>query len=244
MEIITSTQNKKIKERAKLLKKKERDLSNLFIVEGKHLIDEAEKANALVEIYQLEGCINPSTLEPIICSQQVLNKLSSQKSNAKMIGICRKQKHDKHENDVALFLDDIQDPGNVGTILRSAYSFGVNQIYLSKACADIYNPKTIQSTKGALFHLNFEVVDLLETIQRKQEEGMKIYATALHHDSISLQECKPPKSYGIVLGNEGQGVHEQIIQQCDQTLYIEMDRFESLNVAIATSIVLYTLKHK
>ena len=91
MEIITSAQNKKIKERAKLLKKKERDRSNLFLVEGKHLLEEAEKAQILEEIYLLEGQKNPTSIEARYCSQNVINKLSNQSSDAKMIGICRKK---------------------------------------------------------------------------------------------------------------------------------------------------------
>ncbi len=244
MEIIQSTQNKKIKERAKLLKKKERDRSNLFIVEGRHLLEEAQKAQVLEEVYLLEGQENPTDIEARYCSQNVLNKLSMQSSDAKMIGICKKKELTCDKELVALFLDDIQDPGNLGTIFRTAYSFGIDCIYLSQACSDPYNPKAIQASKGALFHLPFKVGNLQDLIQEKQKQGMSIYATALHHESIPLQTCNPPKTYGIVLGNEGQGIHEELLSLCNQTLYIEMDQFESLNVAIACSIVLYTLKHK
>lgn len=244
MEIITSAQNKKIKERAKLLKKKERDRSNLFLVEGKHLLEEAEKAQILEEIYLLEGQKNPTSIEARYCSQNVINKLSNQSSDAKMIGICRKKNKICKNTQVALFLDEIQDPGNIGTIFRTAYSFGIDCIYLSSGCADPYNPKAIQASKGALFHLPFKIGKLSNFIEKKQKEGMAIYATALHRESIPLQTCKPSNSYGIVLGNEGQGIHDEILSLCDKTIYIEMDQFESLNVAIACSIVIYTLKHR
>ncbi len=244
MEIIQSTQNKKIKERAKLQKKKERDRSNLFLVEGKHLLEEAQKAQVLEEVFLLENLENPTTVEARYCNQMVLNKLSMQNSDAKMIGVCKKKELPCKNEKVVLFLDDIQDPGNLGTIFRTAYSFGIDCIYLSKGCSDPYNPKAIQASKGALFHLPFKIGNLSNMIQDKQKQGMTIYATALHHESLPLQACKPQNSYGIVLGNEGQGIHEDLLSHCNQTLYIEMDQFESLNVAIACSIVIYTLKHK
>lgn len=243
MEIINSTQNKRIKERAKLLKKKSRDNTHLFLIEGFHLIQEAEKAHALKEVYLLDGLENPTHLEPIYCSQNVLNKLSHQKSDAQIIGVCQKQNEPIQDCEVALFLDCVQDPGNVGTILRTAYSFGVDCVYLSKDCADVYNPKTIQSTKGALFHIPFVYTDLKTTIQAFQKEGMEVYATALHHESIGLQDCHPKKQYGLIVGNEGQGIKEELIQCANQTIFIEMEQFESLNVAIATAIALYTCQH-
>lgn len=244
MEIITSAQNKKIKERAKLLKKKERDHSDLFLVEGRHLLEEAEKAQILEEVYLLEGQENPTSIEARYCSQNVINKLSNQSSDSKMIGVCRKKDKTSKNSQVALFLDEIQDPGNIGTIFRTAYSFGIDCIYLSKGCADPYNPKAIQASKGALFHLPFKVGNLSNLIQEKKKEGMAIYGTALHHESIPLQACQPSSSYGIVLGNEGQGIRDEILSLCEKTIYIEMDQFESLNVAIACSIVIYTLKHR
>lgn len=243
MKTINSTQNKLIKERAKLSRKKERDKTNLFLIEGKHMIEEAYKAQCLVEIYILENELNPVQLEPYICSQEVLNKLSNQNSNAKIIGVCKKKEYINQENKKVIFLDSVQDPGNVGTIIRTAYSLGYDSIYLSKDCADVYNPKTIQSTQGALFHVQTRSVNLLEIIPEFQKKNMTIFATSLNEPYKNLQEITPPEKYGVVFGNEGQGIRQEILNICDLSIKIEMETFESLNVAIASGIVLYTLKH-
>lgn len=241
MKLIESLQNKKIKELVKLHTKKERDKQSLFLVEGEHMVLEAEASHLLKEIYILEGKDNPTKLEPIFCTQPVLNKLSVQNSNAVMIGVCQKPKYTEGKEDRILLLNEVQDPGNVGTLVRTAYSFGFDAIYVSKGCADPFNEKTLQSSQGAVFHLPIYSCDMLQTIQEKKE-SMEMYATALHHDSIDLQQAKPKAKFGIVLGNEGQGLPNDIIEACTHCLKIEMDRFESLNVAIAGAICMYTLK--
>ena len=241
MKIIESLQNKKIKELAKLHTKKERDRSSLFLVEGEHMVMEAQSAGVLTEVFLLIDAQNPTNVEATYCSQSVLNKLSSQNSNAIMIGLCKKLEIQTVKENKILLLNEVQDPGNVGTLIRTAYSFGYDAVYVSKGCADVYNEKTLQSSQGAIFHLPVIVCDMVNVIQTKKE-SMEIYATALHHDSISLQEAKPKGNFGIVLGNEGQGLPESIINICTHCLKIEMDRFESLNVAVAGSICMYTLK--
>ena len=145
MQIITSTQNKRIKERAKLLKKKERDQTGCFLIEGSHMIQEALRAQVLDELYVVEGSSLSIDFPQIICTQPVINRLSQQKSDAKYIGVCHKKINTEKDVKRVLLLDDVQDPGNVGTIFRTAYSFGYDKIFLSKHCADVYNPKTIQS---------------------------------------------------------------------------------------------------
>ena len=244
MKKIESTQNKIIKERAKLLSKKERDKTNLFLVEGKHMIQEAYKAGCLKELFLLENEENFTNLDPYYCLQPVINKLSCQNSDAKMIGVCSKPDIQPEKFDVIVLLDGVQDPGNVGTILRSACAFGVDFIYLSKDCADIYNPKTIQASQGAIFHIGTMTTDLYETIRFLQVENTTIYATSLHDPYKNLQDIKPKYPYGIVFGNEGKGIRKNILDACDLSIKIEMDTFESLNVASACSICLYTLKHK
>lgn len=242
---ITSLQNKTIKERAKLYSKKERNRQSLFIIEGKHLIEEAIKAGCLKEYYLLEGTFNPfKNVQPIYCSKNVINKLSNQKSQSTMIGICTKPILKPQKIQTALFLDAVQDPGNVGTLIRSAFSFHIDAIYLSLDCADIYNFKTIQSSQGAVFHIFCQYTDLKNQIIKAKKADMKIYGTALHAHTKPLQQVDPPLSYGILLGNEGNGLNQEMISICDETIYIEMDAFESLNVAVAGSILMYTLHQK
>lgn len=239
--MIESVNNKKIKEYAKLYLKKERDKQGLFIIEGEHMVQEAIKANVLQELYLLDGIVNSFNFPCIYANQNVLNKLSCQTSSAKIIGICKKVQHKASKENRLILLDTVQDPGNVGTIIRSAYSFGYDCIYLSKGCADIYNPKTIQASQGAIFHIPCIQIDLLEKINTLDVET---YATALTENHINLQDIHPNNRYAIILGNEGEGIHQNLIDAADYTVKIEMDAFESLNVAIAASICMYTFKHK
>lgn len=243
MKLIESVQNKKIKELVKLHTKKERDKQALFLVEGMHMVKEAEASGILVDLYLLQGKENPTSLEATYCSQAVLNKLSVQNSNAIVIGVCKKPQLSIDSEHKILMLNEVQDPGNVGTLIRTAYSFGFDAIYMSKSCADPYNEKTLQSSQGAVFHLPIYSCDMLKTIQEKKQT-MEIFATALHHDSIDLQDACPIHDFGIVMGNEGQGLPTDMIEACSHCIKIEMDRFESLNVAVAGAICMYCLKMK
>lgn len=243
MQIITSTQNKRIKERAKLQKKKERDKTGCFLIEGSHMIQEALRAQVLDELYVVEGSTLSIDFPQIICTQPVINRLSQQKSDAKYIGVCHKKINTRKNVKRVLLLDDVQDPGNVGTIFRTAYSFGYDKIFLSKHCADVYNPKTIQSTQGCLFHLDFAYVDLADTIRNLQKQNMQIFGSALHKNSQNLQNIIVPKTFGIILGHEGHGIHEKILDLCDQWVHIEMEQFESLNVAVAAAILCYEMRY-
>ena len=189
--MIQSINNKKIKEYAKLIQKKERDKTNLFLVEGEHMVKEAFNANALQELFILEGLECPIEFNYETVTQQVLNKLSNQNSNSKMIGVCKKLNLKPEKENSILLLDNVQDPGNVGTILRTAHSFGIDCIYMSKGCADIYNPKTIQSSQGALFYIPVIQTDLVEEIKKLQERNIEVYATALHDKHKDLQDIFP-----------------------------------------------------
>ena len=160
-----------------------------------------------------------------------------------MIGVCKKLSLTPIKEENILLLDNVQDPGNVGTILRTAHSFGIDCIYLSKGCADIYNPKTIQSSQGALFYIPVIQTDLVEEIKNLQTKDIEVYATALHDNHKDLQDIKPNEKYAILVGNEGQGVRKELIDLSDHIVKIEMETFESLNVAIAASICMYTFKY-
>ena len=240
---IDSVQNKKIKERCKLHTKKERDQSHLFLIEDLHLIQEAIQANCLKELYIVEGYANPVNFEATECSLAVMNKLSNQVSNSKIIGVCKKPEFKLKNISKCLLCDEIQDPGNLGTIIRTAHSFGFDCIYVSNKTVDVYNSKTIQSSQGAFFHIPVIVCDLKEKIKELQENHIQVYATALHSKSKYLQEIQIPNSFGIVVGNEGNGIKEEIINLCDECIKIEMASFESLNVAIAASICMYTFQY-
>lgn len=239
MKRIDSVQNKTIKQRAKLLNKKERDASGLYLVEGAHLIEEADKAGVLKEVYVLDGeDTDFISIEPVYCTENVLNKLSAQVSSSKMIGVCAAPKFQNVQSQKLLLLENVQDPGNMGTLIRTAYSLGMDKIICSKGCADIFNPKTIQASQGAFFYLPVvQNADLIAFIKISPET--EFYAAALHQKSEKLQDIKPASNFGIVLGNEGQGLSAELIQACGHVVEIEMKNFESLNVSIAGGILMY-----
>lgn len=245
--IIESTSNSTIKELAKLAHKKDRDAKNMFLVEGEHLLQEAKEAGVLLRVFQRSDLDRFDFDDVTLCSQAVLNKLSTQKSDAKYIGLCKMEKSKADQATVfsfgkrILILDHIQIPGNMGTLIRSACSFGIDQIIYSKDCADPYGPKTIQSTQGALFHVSLLEADLLEVLPALKKQ-VPIFGAALHRDSIELHDLNIPHEYAIIIGNEGQGIRQDVLDLCDDLVHIEMQSFESLNASIAGSILMYAFQ--
>ncbi len=242
MEIIESVQNNRIKEWTKLHSKKQRDSVGLFLIEQEHLIEVALKFNVVEQLLILKNYDHPFTqLEHIQVSQEVLDKLSQNVSKVQMIAVCRQSNHEFEVKDKMVFLDGIQDPGNMGTIIRTAISFGYEEIIISKDCVDIYNDKCVRSTQGALFQIPIIRTDLNEVLLRTKEKGITIIGTSLHK-AIPLNEATCPNKVGLVFGNEGQGVTQEVLDLCDFNVKIEMNDFESLNVAVAAGICLYKFK--
>lgn len=235
--MIDSLDNKKIKEIASLKIKKYRDQYGLFLVEGKHLVDEAKKSGLLEEVILLDDEYDFD--KKLIVSEKVMKKLSFQDSLPSIMGVC-KIKDSKLIGSKYLLLDGIQDPGNLGTIIRSSLAFGVDTIVLSKDSVDLYNDKVIRSTQGMIFHINIIRCDLEEVIN-KIKGDIKIIGTSLG-DSTPLRSIDKLERYALIVGNEGNGVKKEILDLCDDIVRIEMNKdVESLNVGVATSIILYEM---
>ena len=228
--MIESVNNEKIKKYAKLKLKKYRDSEGLFIVEGEHLVEEAKKYGLLVDAFSLDGSMG------IQVSPNVMNKLTSLKSIPNVLGIAKKREEICEFGNI-LVLDNLQDPGNLGTIIRSAVAFGIDTIVASNETVDVYNTKTLRSSEGMFFQINYLVRDLKEFFSHL--EGYMIYTTNVN-EGKNIKEVIPKAPYAIIMGNEGNGVREEIAKLANETLYIPIsDKCESLNVAIATSIILY-----
>ena len=237
--IYTSIHNDKIKFIKGLNNKKTRDESNLFIVEGEHLVIEAKKEGLLQEVILLENkefdFENKSYVDG-----KVMKYISGLESIPSIIGICKKNLKNKL-GDKVLILDNIQDPGNLGTIIRSATAFNIDTIILSKDTVDLYNQKVIRASQGMIFHMNFIVDDLEENIKKLKENGYKIWSTNVSFGK-SIKKVEKIKKFAIIMGNEGKGVSSNLQDLSDEMLYIDMNKScESLNVAVATSIILYEL---
>lgn len=240
MEIIHSLDNKKIKNLSKLLNKKYRDLGNEFLVEGEHLVEEAYKASKLKEVIKTEDYPNNYNVPTTIVTYEVIKKLSSSVTPQRVIGVVNKLEEKELGNKI-LILDNIQDPGNLGTIIRSSVAFNIDTIILSETTVDLYNDKTIRSSEGMLFHINIIKRDIIKFIDKLHKLEYQVYGTKVT-DGQNVKEANFPKKIAIVMGNEGAGIRKEILDKCDDYLFIPMSNScESLNVGVATSIILYEL---
>ena len=241
--IITSLNNPTIKEISKLKNKKYRDLTNTYLVEGEHLVEEAYKNNLLIKIILLEDTICNYDIEKIYVTKEVMKKLTELDTPNKIIGIVKKNTPLPIGNKI-LILDNIQDPGNLGTIIRSSVAFDIDTIVLSPNTVDIYNPKVIRSTQGMIFYTNIITLKLKEFIDEIKTKNYTIFGTNVRNGK-NIKEITLPEKFALVLGNEGQGVSKEIESLCDDNIYIKMSsKCESLNVSVATSILLYEVYNK
>lgn len=241
MEMITSMQNARIKRWAGYHNKKERDRDGRFLIEGEHLIEEALKEGIVETIVTDQENSSFSCKDMVQVTESIMKKLSSNVSNVHYIAVCRKLDKKPKNNRRILILDGVQDPGNLGTLIRTAVSFSFDAIYISKDACDLYNEKVIRSTQGALFHIPVIRTDMKQLIEELQKSGVLCVATSLEK-SKTMSEIPAVNKMAFVLGNEGQGVEKAIQTMCDERLRIEMNGFESLNVAVAGGIVMYAYR--
>ena len=238
--IIESVDNKKIKLYKKLGEKKYRDSEKLFLVEGEHLVLEAYKANTLKEVILCNRDIDLD-IEKVYVTDKVMKNISELSSKVDIIGVCliKEEKLDYNKN--ILILDGIQDPGNLGTIIRSSVAFNIDNIILSYDSVDLYNTKVLRSAQGMNFHINIIRDNLSKIIPFLKNNNYIIYGTDVVN-GIDLKSVKKDEKYAIIMGNEGSGISKDVKSQVDKNIYIKMnDKCESLNVAVSTSIILYEL---
>jgi len=254
MQIITSKDNEIIKNVRKLKEKKYRDLNNEYIVEGVKMIKEAILEEAKIKLIVVceenanSGAIDKKLLyeiakyECIYVSKKVFDLISDVQTPQGMLAVIEKENsEDKidYTEDVIVVLDGIQDPGNLGTILRTIDSVGLKQVIVSKETADSYNPKVVRSTMGAIFRVKvIESNNLLDTLKNMKKHKYKIMATSLETDN-SIYDVDYNKKV-IVIGNEANGVEKEILDYADEKIKIPMlGKTESLNASVATAVILY-----
>ena len=238
--LITSVDNKKIKKYVSLKNSKSRKEEGLFLVEGMHMCYEANKKNLLVDLLVLENTdISFSYANEITyVTSNVLKKVSNLSSPTNVIGICKIIDNNEIIGNHLLLLDDVQDPGNIGTIIRSSKAFNVDTIILSNNSVDIYNDKVLRSTQGMIFDMNIIYGDLMDIIPILHDNGYQILGTNVK-SGVSVKTIKSSK-YALIMGNEGSGVKKNLLDKCDQIIRIDMnDKCESLNVGVSSGIILY-----
>ena len=238
--LYSSIDNNKIKELKKLQTKKYRDKKNAFLVEGTHLVLEAYKTGYLKELFLEENELLPLDVMTSYMTNNVKNYLSVLDSPTNIIGVCSKKEGTIKGNRI-VYLDCIQDPGNLGTIIRSSVAFNIDTLVLSKDTVDLYNSKVIRASQGLIFHLNIVISDINEFGPSLKDEGYKIYGTRVTHGK-DLKTIEKSDKFVIIMGNEGNGISEVSSELCDEFIYIDMNSTcESLNVGVATSIILYEM---
>ena len=252
---IMSPQNTRVKEWAGLQEKKHRDKSNKYIVEGVHLVQEALMAEADVEClaYDLDKGV-PAELKGLLQSVQgmevigvtsaIISKCSSTNTPQPVFAIVRKEQHGveailSKTDSLVIVLDGVQDPGNVGTIIRSADAAGADGVILGRGCADLYNPKTIRSTMGSMFHLPVVEGDLSDILPQAADRGAFLVSTSLQGEESCYQHDFHGSQW-LLIGSEGKGISAETAQLVDKSIIIPMaGRAESLNAAMAATILLF-----
>ena len=237
---ILSKNNQKIKDACALKLKKVRQEKGLFLMEGIKNLDLALTHGNVKTIFTSIGLPKiGKDIETYKVNEEVLRKLAVSENPEGVVFVCEmlKPKKDKSEYHKIVYLDQINDPGNLGTILRTAVAFNYDAVVLSKGSVDLYNEKVIAASKGAIFLVDAFVGDIVD-YQDKQ-----IIVSTLDENSVPLNECKKPNDFVLVLGNESHGVSEPIIKIAHQLVKIEMnDVIDSLNVAIAGAILMNYFK--
>ncbi len=244
--VLTSLENRTVKNLVRLQEKKYRDQENQFIAEGWHLVEEALKAGLVEEIFVEEGVSHSFSVPVTEVSKEVMKKISTLETPSSVLALCHKKEESSSLGKRYLVLDEIQDPGNLGTLIRSSKAFHVDTIVLGKNSVDFYHPKVLRATQGMVFHCQVLVEDLESFLPTLKERKIPIYGTKVEEgEDVRMLSSSEKEQFALVLGNEGQGVHPSILRLCDRYLYLSMaPEVESLNVAVAGSILLYELDRR
>lgn len=257
MDIIISNQNQSIKEIKSLKHKKYREEKGLFFIEGIRFVEEAVLDNAEIErvlisesFYNLKdkrellNKIEQKKLDTIIVSDKLFNEISDTQSPQGILAVLRIKYADIEEilcdDNFLVILDSIQDPGNLGTILRTADAAGATGVIMSHGCVDLYNPKVLRSTMGSIFHIPVCLSsNLTDVINRLKSEKVMVCAAHLQ-GNINYFDLNMKSNIAIVIGNEANGINDEISDVADTLIKIPMPgRSESLNASVAASILIY-----
>ena len=252
MDIISSPKNEKIKDLVKLQTAKGRKKAGMYLLEGEHLVEEAIKERAQIKLIVVtsnrledyENLLAQTDVQVLVVSQDVFHKLSMTETTQGILAVVEivKQEILPHKGHL-IVLDAVQDPGNLGTIVRTADAAGFDAVVLGTGTVDLYNDKVLRSMQGSHFHIPVFQVNLQEYLPILKEKGVQVAVTALHRNSNDYSVLQGATDVAIVVGNEGQGVSNDVIEIADVVVTIPMfGKAESLNVAIASALLMYKTK--
>lgn len=252
MESISSPKNEKIKELVKLQTAKGRKKAGMYLLEGEHLVEEAIKERAQIKLIVVtsnrledyKNLLSQTDVQVLVVSQDVFHKLSMTETAQGILAVVEivKQEILPHKGRF-IVLDAVQDPGNLGTIVRTADAAGFDAVVLGTGTVDLYNDKVLRSMQGSHFHIPVFQANLQEYLPILKEKGVQVAVTALHRDSKDYSVLQGATDVAIVVGNEGQGVSDDVIDLADVVVTIPMfGKAESLNVSIASALLMYKTK--
>ncbi len=236
---ITSLTNQQVKKVTSLHTKKYRDAYKEFFIEGPKLFEEARKYNQeIVDVFYCPEIIDYDfDIKVNMVTKEVIAKMTDTNTPQGIVAVCKMPTYELVKQEKLLFLDRVQDPGNVGTIIRTADAFGFDAVLLSDGCADIYSPKVIRATMGSMFH--FPILQKVSFSELKSFNNT-IYSSCLESSSNFLGDFEIEKPFVLVIGNEGQGISKEVKNITDKFVKINMEgNAESLNASIAAGILMY-----
>lgn len=230
---ITSKNNERVKFACSLKENKNRKIHKMFLAETFKSLKMALENNLVVEIFSTEYVDAPSEIPQNLVNEEVLKKLSSNVNPEGVVFIAKMPEYEVNNPNKVLYLDDISDPGNMGTLIRTALAFDYDLVVTSENSVSIYNEKVINSSKGAIFQIPVIVGKLKDYVETHQ-----ILVTNLSKNAIDFNEIEIPNKFVLVLGNESHGVSKEIIKLATQEIIIPIKNIDSLNVAIAGGILM------
>ena len=247
MNIITSKSNNVIKNAKKLHQKKYR--TDSYLIEGWHLFEEALENQAIIrQVFVLEAYLGrvENIQNVTVVTSEILSLLADSKTPQGIVAeilleqpVLPDQLHGRY-----LYLEDVQDPGNVGTMIRTADAAGFDGVMISKASADLFSLKTLRSMQGSHFHLPIWKMDREELFERASQSNLAVLATTLSEASMDYRQIPQIDQLILVMGNEGKGISPEMATRADQLVHITMPgRAESLNVAVAAGILMFHLRN-
>lgn len=235
---ISSRSNQKVVHAASLKDKKYIKEYKEFLVEGIKSLELAFKSGYLKEVFTLKELKLPYNIPQYIVNEEIIEKISSMQNPEGVVGVCKTLLEKAPEKmDKVVYFDDIADPGNMGTLIRTALAFNYDCIILSEGCVSIYNPKVVAASKGAIFS-----IPIITGKLKDYKDNKTVVSSILNDETIPLENITKLSSFILVLGNEAHGVSKETIKLSDVFVKIPIENIDSLNVAVAGGILMYHFK--
>lgn len=243
--LISSVQNERVKQWKKLHTAKGRKKEQRYLIETWHLIEEAQRANRLLECMLTQEAYDVYatllTVPITIITSEISQTLAQTMTPTGIFGVVAMS---FDETPITkgkwVLLDSVQDPGNMGTIIRTADAAGFDGVVIGEGCVDVFNDKTVRSMQGSQFHIKLYKGCLIDYIQQMISQGIAVYGSELNDKATTVFELPYTSHVALVMGNEGSGISKEVLSECTQSVYIPiLGQAESLNVAVAASVMMY-----